>query len=312
MERRSYVMATMRLTVIALVIFSVTIPLSSSMASKSFTYDLIKSIDHDPQAFTQGLEIDEGIMYESTGLYGHSQLREISTTDGSLIRSVDLPSTVFGEGLTVTGQTVLVLTWKSGIIFEFEKDNFTQVGEHSLEGEGWGICSFNDRLFISNGTNALSVRDPETLDPIGSLVVGEEDEIWNLNELECHGNHILANQWMTPFVHIISASSGEVLSSIDLSGLPSGTSGDRNEVMNGIAWDEDSEGYWITGKNWTYMHLVSFSEGGNAPENPENLQNEAPTLIGGIILITIFSFVVGMGFNYKLSPSDLIIDNDEG
>ena len=141
--------------------------------------------------------------------------------------------------------------------------------------------------------------------------MGEEDEIWNLNELECHGNHILANQWMTPFVHIISASSGEVLSSIDLSGLPSGTSGDRNEVMNGIAWDEDSEGYWITGKNWTYMHLVSFSEGGNAPENPENLQNEAPTLIGGIILITIFSFVVGMGFNYKLSPSDLIIDNDE-
>ncbi|GIR80525.1 MAG: hypothetical protein CM15mP82_0770 [Methanobacteriota archaeon] len=105
------------------------------MASKSFTYDLIKSIDHDPQAFTQGLEIDEGIMYESTGLYGHSQLREISTTDGSLIRSVDLPSTVFGEGLTVTGQTVLVLTWKSGIIFEFEKDNFTQVGEHSLEGK---------------------------------------------------------------------------------------------------------------------------------------------------------------------------------
>ena len=143
MERRSYVMATTRLTIIALVIFSATIFISPTTASNSFTYNLIKSVDHDPQAFTQGLEIDGGIMYESTGLYGHSQLREISTTDGSLIRSVDLPSTVFGEGLTVTGQTVLVLTWKSGIILEFEKSNLTQVGEHSLDGEGWGICSLS-------------------------------------------------------------------------------------------------------------------------------------------------------------------------
>ena len=113
------------MTIIALVIFSATIFISPTTASNSFTYNLIKSVDHDPQAFTQGLEIDGGIMYESTGLYGHSQLREISTTDGSIIRSVDLPSTVFGEGLTVTGQTVLVLTWKSGIILEFEKSNLT-------------------------------------------------------------------------------------------------------------------------------------------------------------------------------------------
>ena len=178
-----------------------------------------------------------------------------------------------------------------------------------LKGKDGVSAPSDDRLFISNGTNVLSVRDPETLDPIGSLVVGEEDEIWNLNELECHGNHILANQWMTPFVHIISASSGEVLSSIDLSGLPSGTSGDRNEVMNGIAWDEDSEGYWITGKNWTYMHLVSFSEGG-MHRKIGKFANETPTLIGGI-LITLFSFVVGMGIHSKLSPSGLIINNDE-
>ena len=311
MERRSYVMATTRLTIIALVIFSATIFISPTTASNSFTYNLIKSVDHDPQAFTQGLEIDGGIMYESTGLYGHSQLREISTTDGSLIRSVDLPSTVFGEGLTVTGQTVLVLTWKSGIILEFEKSNLTQVGEHSLEGEGWGICSFGDRLFISNGTNVLSVRDPETLDPIGNLVVGEGDQIWNLNELECHGHHILAHQWMTPFVHIISASNGEIISTVDLSGLPSGTSGDRNEVMNGIAWDEDSEGYWITGKNWTYMHLVTFSEGDTASENPSNLQTGTPTLIGGTILITIFSLVASMAIYSIFWPSGLIINNDE-
>ena len=211
----------------------------------------------------------------------------------------------------MTGQTVLVLTWKSGIILEFEKSNLTQVGEHSLEGEGWGICSFDDRLFISNGTNVLSVRDPETLDPIGSLVVGEEDEIWNLNELECHGNHILANQWMTPFVHIISASNGEIISTVDLSELPSGTSGDRNEVMNGIAWDEDNEGYWITGKNWTYMHLVTFSESDTASENPSNLQTGTPTLIGGTILITIFSLVASMAIYSIFWPSGLIINNDE-
>ena len=183
------------------------------MASKSFKYDLIKSIDHDPQAFTQGLEIDEGIMYESTGLYGYSQLREISTTDGSLIRSVDLPSTVFGEGLTVTGQTSIGSNMEVRHYLRVRKNRTLLRSENILlKGKDGASAPFDDRLFISNGTNVLSVRDPETLDPIGSLVVGEEDEIWNLNELECHGNHILANQWMTPFVHIISASSGEVLS----------------------------------------------------------------------------------------------------
>ena len=311
MERRSYVVVTMRLTVQALFACILTLILSSSAASGSTSYDVKKSIDHDANAFTQGLEMYEGKMYESTGLYGQSQLRQISPADGSLIMSVDLPSTVFGEGLTVIDERILVLTWKSGLILEYSRNNFSSLGDYPLEGEGWGICSFSDRLYISNGTNMLSIRDPITLDSIGTLTVGSDGQVWNLNELECHGDHILANQWMTPFVHVISATSGEILSTVDLSSLPSGTSGDRNEVLNGIAWDDENGGYWVTGKNWTHMHLVTLSLDDNEDEGFNEDQNGQMTYIGALLILGIPSLGIIMAILSRVSPSALIISNEE-
>ena len=127
MERRSYVVVTMRLTVQTLFACILTLILSSYAVSGSTSYDVKKALIMMPM-HSPRLEMYEGKMYESTGLYGQSQLRQISPADGSLIMSVDLPSTVFGEGLTVIDERILVLTWKSGLILEYSRNNFSSLG----------------------------------------------------------------------------------------------------------------------------------------------------------------------------------------
>ena len=281
MERRSDDMASpSNVHHTAAILISLLIILPSSV-SATLNHNLVSTIPHDGFAFTQGLEIQDGRMYESTGLYGHSQVREISLEDGSLIRSHDLNDSFFGEGLTLIGDRVLVLTWKAGLILEFERDTFNQSTQHNLEGEGWGICSFEDKIMVSDGTDQISILDPLTLEPTGSIQVTSNDsEIWNLNELECVGDMIYANQWMSPFIHVISANDGKLMSTLDLSNLPSGTSGDRNEVLNGIAWDEERQGFWVTGKNWTNMYLIELYE---------TQQNAYPQDIGNSLSASIIS-----------------------
>ena len=261
MERRSDDMAsTSNVLHPAAILLSLLIILSTSV-SATLGHNLISTIQHDDSAFTQGLEMQDGRMFESTGLYGHSQVREISVENGSLIRSYDLNDSFFGEGLTLIDDRILVLTWKAGLILEFERDTFNQSNQYNLEGEGWGMCSFEDRIMVSDGTNQLSILDPLTLEPTGSIQVrSNNSDISNLNELECVGDKIYANQWMSPFLHVISANDGALIATLDLSTLPSGTSGDRNEVLNGIAWDEERQGFWVTGKNWTTMHLIELYE----------------------------------------------------
>ena len=281
MERRSDDMAsTSNVLHSAAILLSLLIILSSS-ASATLGHNLVSTIPHDGSAFTQGLEMQDGRMFESTGLHGHSQVREISLEDGSLIRSHDLNDSFFGEGVTLIDDRILVLTWKAGLILEFERDTFNQSTQYNLEGEGWGMCSFGDRIIVSDGTNQLSTLDPLTLEPTGSIQVrSNNSDIWNLNELECVEDKIYANQWMSPFIHVISANDGELIATLDLSDLPSGTSGDRNEVLNGIAWDVERQGFWVTGKNWTTMHLIELYETG---------QNEDPQDTGGTLLDSMVS-----------------------
>lgn len=302
MERRSDDMAYMsKAPHPAAMLLGLLIILSSSV-SATLSHNLVFTIPHDDSAFTQGLEIQNGRMFETTGLYGHSQLREISMEDGSLIRSYDLNETFFGEGLTLISDRILVLTWKAGLILEFDRDTFNLSTQYNLEGEGWGMCSFEDRIMVSDGTNQLSILDPLTLETIGSIeVTSNGSDVWNLNELECVGDKIYANQWLSPFIHVISANGGELISTLDLSTLPSGTSGDRNEVLNGIAWDEERQGFWVTGKNWTSMHLIELyeSDRNQDPEHSEyslfeSMGSEGALLLISLTMLVIFGFVVYM------------------
>ena len=235
---------------------------------------LIETIPHDPTAFTQGLEVNENTILESTGLYGHSGLRELDQVTGDVLREVVVDDAYFGEGITIFDSSVIMLTWKSGRAFVFDLGSLSLIYNLSYEGEGWGICFDGEYLVMSNGSSELSFRDPLTFEVIRSVtVLSNDEEVNRLNELECVGSTVYANVWGQDRIIAINSSSGIVEFHVSASSLAANQGETKNEVLNGIAYDQGADAFWITGKNWTEMYLVSFES------NPTNDQN-ASTEIG--------------------------------
>ena len=224
---------------------------------------LIRSIPHDPEAFTQGLVMDNGRMFESTGLFGESTLREVNTTTGEVMRQTNLEPSLFGEGIAVVGDSIFMLTWLNETVLVFDKETFNLTSIMNYEGEGWGLCFDGSSLVMSNGTSSLSFRNPANFEIIRSVEVTDSsgNGVQMINELECvstdSGNRILANIWQEDRILMIEPSSGNIVAEFDASFLSSQNGVTNNEVLNGIAHNGSSE-YWITGKNWTSMYLVDL------------------------------------------------------
>ncbi|HEX7038773.1 MAG TPA: glutaminyl-peptide cyclotransferase [Trueperaceae bacterium] len=221
-------------------------------AAESLTVDVVRQLPHDPEAFTQGLELDGDTLYESTGLTGRSSLREVSLETGEVIRLRELPDT-FAEGLTVVGDELLQLTWRDGVLYRWDKETFEPTGTDRYEGEGWGLCFDGEALWMSDGTDRLTRRDPDTFAVLGSVQVRRDGEpLGLLNELECVGEDVYANVWLTDEIVRIDPETGHVTATIDASPLrdlmPAGLS--RDAVLNGIAYVEEREVFLLTGKLW--------------------------------------------------------------
>lgn len=218
---------------------------------------------HDPAAYTQGLVLHGGSLYESTGLYGASSLREVNPQTGEVKRRVDLPQGSFAEGLALVGDRLIQLTWQEGVAFVWGLGGFDRTGEHRYQGEGWGLCYDGKRLVMSNGSDRLTFRDPMTFAPVTPVdgvrvSVGGRPINW-LNELECVDGTVYANVWQTDEILRIDPATGKVTAVIDASGLL--TSAERQggaEVLNGIAYDPQKKTFLVTGKLWPKLFEVAF------------------------------------------------------
>ena len=219
---------------------------------------------HDAGAFTQGLLFYDGYLYESTGRYGESSVRMVDLTSGEVLRSVDVPQDYFAEGLALVGDTLIQLTWKSGVAFLYDRDTFEQIGQFQYEGEGWGLCSDGRYLYMSDGSPFLDVRDPETFELIFSgLVTVQGAMVQNINELECVGDYVYANVWKTDYILQIDKTNGVVVGVIDASNLLTDEERaalDGQEVLNGIAYLPETDTFLLTGKHWPHMYEVRFVE----------------------------------------------------
>ena len=217
-----------------------------------YTYRIINSYPHDPNAFTQGLVFDNGNLYEGTGLYGHSTLRKVELATGKVLQIRELSSEFFGEGVTIYFDKVIQLTWKSGIGFVYDRNNFELLREFSYSTEGWGITHDGKRLVMSDGTARLYFLNPETLEYLGHIDVHDKNSpVTQLNELEYVNGEIYANVWQTERIARISPQTGEVVGWIDLTGLLRPE--DRTvqvDVLNGIAYDAKNNRLFVTGKLW--------------------------------------------------------------
>lgn len=228
-------------------------------AAPSIAPRVVVEHPHDSRAFTQGLVHHGGVFYESTGLRGSSTLRRVEPTTGVVTRSIDLDASEFGEGLARVDDRLIQLTWQEGVAHVYDLSTFEPQGSFAYQGEGWGLCYDGERLVMSDGSDQLFFRDPISFEVVGAMsVVDEGEPVFQLNELECVDGVVLANVWMTENIVVIDPDTGVVLQQIDASGLLTPEEAASADVLNGIARDETSGRYYLTGKLWPKLFEVEL------------------------------------------------------
>uniref|UniRef100_A0A7C4QNC3 Glutaminyl-peptide cyclotransferase n=1 Tax=Schlesneria paludicola TaxID=360056 RepID=A0A7C4QNC3_9PLAN len=213
---------------------------------------------HDPEAFCQGLVFANGVLYEGTGQYGASSLRQIDLATGQIQRQIPLDQSYFGEGITVWGDKLYQLTWKNRLAIVYDLSTLTPVSSFRYSGEGWGLTTDGTWLIMSDGTSTLRFLDPKTFEVRRRLTVRTKaGEVDQLNELEFVEGEIYANIWYSDRIARISPKSGEVLGWLDLSQLwPQRQRPSREHVLNGIAYDAAQKRLFVTGKYWPRLYEI--------------------------------------------------------
>jgi glutaminyl-peptide cyclotransferase len=219
---------------------------------------VVATFPHDPEAYTQGLLLHQGRFYESTGLVGRSTLRRVVPTTGMVEWRFTLAGNLFGEGLALVGDRFIQLTWQNNVAMIYDLD-FNRQGTFDYQGEGWGLCYDGAKLVMSDGSHRLFFRNPQTFALLGEVsVTGGGSAVGRLNELECVGKLVYANVYQTDSIVRIDPASGQVLTTIDASGLLTAAERASADVLNGIAFDSASGHFFLTGKLWPKLFEVRF------------------------------------------------------
>jgi glutaminyl-peptide cyclotransferase len=225
-----------------------------------FGYTIVHSYPHDHDAFTQGLQVVDGLFFEGTGLNGRSSIRKVKIETGEVLQKRDVPSQYFGEGITVRGAELFQLTWQSGVGFVYDRQTFAPKRQFKYTGEGWGLTQDKATLIMSDGSEFLRFMDPSTFAEKHRVrVTAAGASLKNLNELEYVKGEIFANVWQTDYVARIDPATGKVTGYIDFRGLLSTREREGTDVLNGIAYDEATDRLFITGKLWPRVFEVRIT-----------------------------------------------------
>jgi len=216
------------------------------------TYRILHVYPHDSQAFTQGLIYLNGHLYESTGVRGRSSLREEDLETGGIVKYQAIPNQYFGEGLTNWGNELIQLTWTSHTALVYDLKTFRFIRTFHYDYEGWGLTQDGKDLIESDGSSTLRFIDPATFQTVRTITVHDHGKpVTQLNELEYIHGQIYSNVWHTNHIVRISPATGDVLGTIDLTGLLApGEVTDPEAVLNGIAYDSVHNRLFVTGKLW--------------------------------------------------------------
>jgi len=220
--------------------------------TSEYSFKIVHVFPHDPTAFTQGLAWHNGFLYEGTGLKGRSSLRKVRLESGEVIQRIDLAPEYFGEGIAFYKSEIVQLTWLSQTGFVYDGSDFRLLRQFSYKGEGWGLTTNGNEIFMSDGTPEIRVLDAATLTEKRRFTVRDGDKkIDQLNELEFVEGEIFTNIWQTDRIARISPQTGKVLGWIDLKGLLSPMyRREGGAMLNGIAYDPVRKRLFVTGKLW--------------------------------------------------------------
>lgn len=232
-----------------------------------YGFEIVNTYKHDPKAFTQGLVFHDGFLYESTGQYGKSTLRKVELESGKVLRSFDLASDIFAEGMTILNGTVYQISWQNGLAWSYGLDDFKMIREFRYAGEGWGLTHDGTNLLMSDGSHVIRVIDPKNFETVRTVPVFRENgaPLLKINELEWVKGEIWANVWHSESIglpnHIarIDPNSGKLLGWINLDGIsPEDTARNEENTLNGIAYDEKTDRIFVTGKNWKRLFEIKL------------------------------------------------------
>ncbi len=235
-----------------------------------YNYRIVNVFTHDPGAWTQGLVFDEGVLLEGTGggvrlsSYPNlppSSLREVELETGRVLRQVVLDEQLFGEGITLWGDRILQLTWKSQVGLTYDRASLAAGAGFSYASEGWGLTHDGRQLIMSDGSASITFRDPDSFAETGRIdVMAQGQAIRNLNELEFVEGEIWANIWGTNLIARIEPATGAVVGWIDVAGLLTSRERATADVLNGIAYDPATGRIFVTGKLWPWLFQIELVE----------------------------------------------------
>ncbi len=261
----------MKIRSFALLLFPLLVLLSCSKskeansvpAGNQINYAVLKVFPHDVKAFTQGLTVYQGRLFESTGQAG-SWIAEVDIASGNQDKKVVLDKEFFGEGITILHNKVYQLTWQNHIGFVYDVRTFEKLKEFEYGREGWGITHNDKNLIVSDGTEKLYFLDTLSLQPVDTItVIDKAGSVDNLNELEFVDGYIYANRWGTSDVLKIDPSNGRVLGILNLASLSEKAHqlDSRADVLNGIAYEKKSKTWLVTGKLWPVLFVLYIQKG---------------------------------------------------
>ena len=237
-------------------------PKSAIPAPVNLPYNIIAQHPHDTAAYTQGLELYNGKMYESTGDYSNSSLRITDYKTGKVEKIHPMGTEkIFGEGITILNNKIYQLTWQSNVVYVYDVANITKpIKTFNWPYEGWGITNNGTDLIISDGSSNLYFVDPASF-KVRTMVSVKTNlgPVDNLNELEYVDGAVYANVYGQLTIVKINPETGFVTGLIQFPDLPTNEKTARTDVLNGIAYDSTSKTVFFTGKRWPKLYEVKLN-----------------------------------------------------
>ena len=225
-----------------------------------YGYKILNAFEHNETSFTEGLVFDDGVLYESAGLWDQSRLVTVDIRTGGIEKRHDLAPSYFAEGITILGDEVFQLTYQSDIGFVYQKDDLRLKRSFNFPSQGWGLTDDESQLIMSNGSSVLLFIDPETMKTERYVIVTDQvGPVSNLNELEYIDGEIYANIYKSTLIARISPETGSVTGWIDMRGInPDPTVLKDLFVLNGIAYDDETDHIFMTGKCWPKVYEIEL------------------------------------------------------
>jgi glutamine cyclotransferase len=237
----------------------------TATATPNYTYSIVKTYPHDTSSFTEGLWYSDGFIYESSGSGNGpdyiSTLRQVNFTTGKVTKEYTLPIQYFGEGIAVVGNRIIQLTYLTNVGFVYDKDTFALLSNFTYPTQGWGLTYDGKELIMSDGSDNLYFLNSTTFQRTGIVQVHDgNSSVTMINSLDYINGDIYANIWMTNKIAIINPATGQVKDWVDLTGLPASVASKTNEnaVLNGIAYDQQNDKLYVTGKDWSSLYQIKL------------------------------------------------------